>query len=127
MYVFEDRGGELLALRPENTAGVGRAYIEHGMKSQAQPVRLWYFGSFFRYDRPQAGRYRQLTQFGIEAIGSKKDILLVISTSGNSKNILEVLKCAKKKGITSIGFLGNKGGVAKKYCDQILQIHYSHF
>lgn len=75
MYVFEDRGGELLALRPENTAGVGRAYIEHGMKSQAQPVRLWYFGSFFRYDRPQAGRYRQLTQFGIEAIGSKSPSL----------------------------------------------------
>jgi len=75
MYVFEDRGGEPLALRPENTAGVGRAYIEHGMKSQAQPVRLWYFGSFFRYDRPQAGRYRQLTQFGVEAIGSKSPFL----------------------------------------------------
>lgn len=70
MYVFEDRGGDRLALRPEGTAAVCRAYIEHGMGSLPQPVRLCYFGPFFRYDRPQAGRYRQLWQFGAEAIGS---------------------------------------------------------
>ncbi len=70
MYVFEDRGGDRLALRPEGTAAVCRAYIEHGMGSWPQPVRLFYFGPFFRYDRPQAGRYRQLWQFGAEAIGS---------------------------------------------------------
>ena len=69
MYVFEDRGEERLALRPEGTAGVCRAYIEHGMGSRPQPVRLYYFGPMFRYDRPQAGRYRQLTQFGVECIG----------------------------------------------------------
>ncbi len=69
MYVFEDRGKERLALRPEGTAGVCRAYIEHGMGSWPQPVRLYYFGPMFRYDRPQAGRYRQLTQFGVECIG----------------------------------------------------------
>ncbi len=69
MYVFEDRGGDRLALRPEGTAGVVRAYIEHGMASQPQPMRLWYVAPNFRYDRPQAGRYRQHTQFGIEAIG----------------------------------------------------------
>lgn len=69
MYLFEDRGGDRLALRPEGTAGVARAYLEHGMASRPQPVRLFYWGPFFRYDRPQAGRYRQLHQFGVECIG----------------------------------------------------------
>jgi histidyl-tRNA synthetase len=69
MYVFEDRGGERLALRPDTTAGVCRAYIENGMANRTQPVRLYYFAQKFRYDRPQAGRYRQHTEFGIEAIG----------------------------------------------------------
>ncbi len=69
MYLFEDRGGEQLALRPETTASVCRAYIEHGMASRPQPVRLFYFAQKFRYDRPQAGRYRQHTEFGVEAIG----------------------------------------------------------
>ncbi|MEX2032362.1 MAG: histidine--tRNA ligase, partial [Dehalococcoidia bacterium] len=70
MYVFDDRGGDRLALRPEGTAAICRAYLEHGMGSWPQPVRLFYLGPFFRYDRPQAGRYRQLWQFGAEAIGS---------------------------------------------------------
>ncbi len=69
MYVFQDRGEDMLALRPEGTAGIVRAYIEHGMASLPQPVRLFYVAPNFRYDRPQAGRYRQHTQFGIEAIG----------------------------------------------------------
>jgi histidyl-tRNA synthetase len=69
VYLFEDRGGDRLALRPEGTAGVVRAYIEHGMASLPQPVRLFYVAPNFRYDRPQAGRYRQHTQFGVEAIG----------------------------------------------------------
>ncbi len=71
MYVFEDRGGDRLALRPEGTAGVCRAYLENGMGSRPQPVRLYYMGTFFRYDRPQAGRYRQLQQFGVENIGDE--------------------------------------------------------
>ncbi len=69
MYRFEDRGGDDLVLRPEGTAGVVRAYLEHGMSSQPQPVRLFYFIDVFRYDRPQAGRYRVHHQFGVEAIG----------------------------------------------------------
>ena len=68
-YTFEDRGGDLVTLRPEGTAPVCRAYLQHGMHNLPQPVRLYYAGPFFRYDRPQAGRYRQLHQFGIEAIG----------------------------------------------------------
>jgi histidyl-tRNA synthetase len=69
MYVFEDRGGEMMALRPEGTANVCRAYIQHGMRNLPQPVRLYYWGPAFRYDRPQAGRQRQFTHFGCEAIG----------------------------------------------------------
>ena len=69
VYLFEDRGGDALALRPEGTAGVMRAYIEHGMANEPQPVRLFYTAPNFRYDRPQAGRYRQHTQFGVECVG----------------------------------------------------------
>src|SRR5690606_38481471 len=69
VYLFDDRSGDTLALRPEGTAAVCRAYLEHGMASRPQPVRLAYWGPFFRYDRPQAGRYRQLWQFGVENIG----------------------------------------------------------
>ena len=68
-YTFEDRGGNLLTLRPEGTAPVCRAYLEQGMSNLPQPVRLYYFCPIFRYERPQAGRYRQHHQFGIEAIG----------------------------------------------------------
>jgi histidyl-tRNA synthetase len=70
MYVFEDRGGRTLALRPEGTAGVARLVIEHGLDRGQLPVKLWYKGPFFRAERPQQGRYRQLQQVGIEAIGA---------------------------------------------------------
>jgi len=69
MYTFEDQSGDKMALRPEGTAPVCRAYIEHGMHNRPQPARLYYFGPIFRYERPQAGRYRQHQQFGFEAIG----------------------------------------------------------
>jgi histidyl-tRNA synthetase len=69
MYTFEDRGGSLLTLRPEGTAPVCRAYLEHGLHNLPQPVKLYYIASIFRYERPQAGRYRQHYQFGYEAIG----------------------------------------------------------
>jgi histidyl-tRNA synthetase len=69
MYVFQDRGGQEMVLRPEGTAGICRAYLQNGMLNRPQPVRLWYLGPYFRYDRPQAGRYRQFSQFGAEAIG----------------------------------------------------------
>ena len=70
MYVFDDRGGRTLALRPEGTAGVARLVIEHGLDRGQLPVKLWYKGPFFRAERPQLGRYRQLQQVGIEAIGA---------------------------------------------------------
>jgi histidyl-tRNA synthetase len=70
MYTFADRGGRSVTLRPEGTAGVVRSVIEHGLDRGQLPVKLSYAGPFFRYERPQAGRYRQLQQVGVEAIGS---------------------------------------------------------
>lgn len=70
MFTFEDKGGRSLTLRPEGTAPICRAYVEHGMHKRAQPVKLSYAGPFFRHERPQAGRYRQFHQIGAEAIGS---------------------------------------------------------
>ena len=70
MYTFKDRSGNILALRPEGTAPVCRAYLEHGMDNLPQPVKLYYLAAIFRYERPQAGRYRQHYQFGFEAIGN---------------------------------------------------------
>ncbi len=69
MYTFADRGGRSVTLRPEGTAGVVRAVIEHGLDRAGLPVKLRYAGPFFRYERPQAGRYRQFQQVGVEAIG----------------------------------------------------------
>jgi histidyl-tRNA synthetase len=69
MYTFEDRGGRSITLRPEGTAGVMRSVIEHGLDRGQLPVKVWYSGQFFRAERPQAGRYRQFYQVGIEAIG----------------------------------------------------------
>jgi histidyl-tRNA synthetase len=69
MYVFEDKSGQELALRAEGTAPVCRAYLEHGLFNLPQPVKLYYIGPAFRYERPQSGRYRQHHQFGFEALG----------------------------------------------------------
>ena len=70
MYTFDDGGGRSMTLRPEGTAPVCRAYIEHGMHKLPQPVKLWYLSSFFRAEAPQRGRYRQFWQVGAEAIGA---------------------------------------------------------
>jgi histidyl-tRNA synthetase len=75
MFTFEDQGGRSLTLRPEATASVCRAYLEHGMQKLAQPVKLWTDGPFFRHERPQAGRYRQFTQVDAEAIGSDSPLV----------------------------------------------------
>ncbi len=69
MYTFSDQGGRSITLRPEGTAGVIRSVIEHGQDRGQLPLKLYYSGAFFRYERPQAGRYRQLQQLGVEAIG----------------------------------------------------------
>ncbi|PIR02367.1 MAG: histidine--tRNA ligase [Candidatus Nealsonbacteria bacterium CG_4_9_14_3_um_filter_35_11] len=75
MYTLRTKGRDFLALRPEGTAPVVRAYIQHGFRTLSQPVKLWYFGPYFRYERPQAGRSRQFWQFGIEVLGEKSPVI----------------------------------------------------
>jgi histidyl-tRNA synthetase len=75
MFTFSDQGGRSITLRPEGTAPICRAYVEHGMQKLAQPVKLWYQGPFFRYEAPQAGRFRQFSQVGAEAIGSDSPLV----------------------------------------------------
>lgn len=75
MYSFKTKGDDFLSLRPEGTAPIVRAYIEHGMFNLPQPLKLWYLGPFFRYESPQAGRYRQFWQFGFEILGEKSPVM----------------------------------------------------
>jgi histidyl-tRNA synthetase len=75
MFTFEDQGGRSITLRPEATASICRAYIEHGMQTLPQPVKLWWYGPLFRHERPQAGRFRQFTQLDAEAIGSDSPLV----------------------------------------------------
>lgn len=75
MYSFKTKGGDSLSLRPEGTASIVRAYIQNGMFNLPQPVKLWYFGPFFRHERPQTGRYRQFHQFGFEVLGDSSPVI----------------------------------------------------
>jgi len=102
MFSFEDRGGERVSLRPEATAQIARAYINHGMLNLPQPVKLYYLGSMFRYDRPQSGRYRQFNQFGFEAVGDIHPVLdaqIILMTY----NFLQELGLKTNIQINSIG------------------------
>lgn len=85
MYVFDDRDGSKIGLRPEWTAGVARAYLSHGMHTKPQPVKVWSWGSVFRHDRPQAGRFREFRQFNCETIGVHDPVIdaELISTAYN--------------------------------------------
>jgi histidyl-tRNA synthetase len=102
MYTFDDGGGDSLTLRPEGTAPVCRAYLEHGMHKLPQPVKLWYLGAFFRAERPQHGRYRQFWQLGAEAIGSD-DPAVDAETIVLLAEILEALKVQARLRISSLG------------------------
>jgi len=84
MFTFEDKAGRSLTLRPEGTASICRAYVEHGMHKRAQPVKVWYWGPFFRHEAPQAGRFRQFAQIGAEVLGSDEptvdaELILLLS------------------------------------------------
>ena len=118
-YTFEDRGGDLLTLRPEGTAPVCRAYLEHGMHNLPQPVRLYYFCPLFRYERPQAGRFRQHHQFGIEALGD--------GDAAVDAEIIEVAwRLLETVGVEDLSLLVNSTGDPKcrpAYIER-LQAHY---
>ena len=75
MYTLKTKGGDRLALRPEHTASLMRAYIEHGMQNMPQPVMFYQYGPIFRHDKPQRGRYRQFYQFDLDALGNDKSIM----------------------------------------------------
>jgi histidyl-tRNA synthetase len=95
MFTFEDGGGRSLTLRPEGTAPVCRAFVEHGMHKRRAPVKLWYLSSFFRHERAQAGRYRQFWQVGAEALGSEDpavdaESIVLASTLMSAMGVREV-------------------------------------
>ena len=95
MFMFETLGKELLALRPENTASVARAYIEHGLSHLGQPLRLYYMGPMFRYEQPQEGRFRQFNQAGIETLGGDTDSIYDAQSVLVLYRVLEELKLNK--------------------------------
>ncbi len=92
MYVLKTKGGDTLALRPEYTAGMARAYLENGLSRLGQPQKLFYFGPVFRHDRPQLGRYRQFTQFGFEIIAGPNDPVYDAETISIFADLMEELK-----------------------------------
>lgn len=104
MYTFRTRGGDSLTLRPEGTAPLMRAYLEHGMHNRPQPVMLYYSGSFFRHENPQKGRFREFNQFGVEVMGDESAVSDAVVIRVMTL-ILEELKAAPgyKLHINSIG------------------------
>ncbi len=104
MYTFKTKGGDFVALRPEGTASVMRAYIEHNFYTRPQPTKLFYFGPFFRYERPQAGRFRQFWQFGLEAIG-KSCFVVDVQIIKVISNIFEELGIKTKIEVNNMGDL----------------------
>ena len=114
MYTFKDPSDARVTLRPEATASVARAYIEHGMLNKPQPVKMWYFGPMFRHDRPQAGRYRQFYQFGLEAIGSADPIL-------DAQMIIMAHRMLKDLGV-NVKFLINSIGTEESRREYIMEL-----
>ena len=115
MYSFKTSGGDSLALRPEWTAPVARAYIENGMQSLPQPVKLWYFGPCFRHERQQSGRYREFWQFGFEVFG-EDDAVIDAQIIQIFHNIFKELKL--KNIITNINSIGDSN--CRPYYKKIL-------
>ncbi len=116
MFSFVDRGGDDVSLRPEGTASAVRAYIEHGMLSMPQPVKLYYIAPMFRYERPQAGRYREHWQFGIEAFGDANpamDAELILLAHAFYKE----LGVKTTISVNSLGCADCRGGYVKSLTD----------
>lgn len=92
MYTLTTKGGDKLVLRPEGTSAIARAYIQHGLSHVSQPLKVYYKGPFFRYESPQAGRYRQFNQVGFEIIGGENDPIYDIQVMVAALRLLEGLK-----------------------------------
>jgi histidyl-tRNA synthetase len=115
MFTFEDKGGRSLTLRPEGTAPICRAYLEHGMHKLAQPVKLCYQGSFYRHERPQAGRYRQFHQIGVETIGTDSPL-------ADAESIILLADLLAELGVPAVelrlGSLGSPAG-RSRYLEEL--------
>jgi histidyl-tRNA synthetase len=109
MFTFTDEAGRSLTLRPEGTAPVCRAYVEHGMHKRRQPVKLWYLSSFFRHERAQAGRYRQFWQVGAEALGSDDPALDAESIALLVELLAEVGVTGARLRLSSLGSAETRG------------------
>lgn len=122
MYSVKTKGGDKLVMRPEGTAAVMRAYIEHGMQNKPQPVKLYYSGPLFRHDKPQKGRYREFYTFGIEVIGSPKSIM-------DAMVIHMGILMLKEAGIENISLKINSIGDAesrKDYLKELVNYYKKH-
>lgn len=121
MFSFEDQGGELLTLRPEETAAIARAYVNHGMLNLPQPVKFFYSAPMFRRDRPQSGRYRQFNQFGCETLGDGKPVvdaeLIIVGV-----RYLAELGLAVEVEINSIGDLADRA----RYKEKLVAYYRGH-
>jgi len=122
MFTFEDKGGRSITLRPEATASIARAYIEHGMQKLPQPVKLWWYGPLFRHERPQAGRFRQFSQLDAEVIGSGSplvdaELIVLLDELLRSLGVPDLtLK------LTSLGSLESRGA----HRDELIQYLRAH-
>lgn len=103
LYTLRTKGGDKLALRPEGTAPIVRAYLQHGMKTLTQPVRLYYDGQMFRHERPQKGRYRQMWQMGVEILGEKDAV-------SDAEAILVTMNALKEAGLKNLSLQINSIG-----------------
>ena len=122
MFSFDDAGGRSITLRPEGTAGICRAYVEHGMHKLPQPVKLWYWGPFFRYEAPQAGRFRQFTQVGLEALGSADSSL-------DAEAILTLAELLERAGARDVRLRLSSLGTPetrREYSDELREYLRSH-
>ena len=116
-YDFKDRGDRLMTLRPEGTAGVVRSYIENKMYGEVQPIKLYYNGTMYRYERPQSGRDRELTQFGVEVLGSD-DAIVDAEVISIPVNIFKLLGLKEiKVNINSLGDTESRNNYRKVLID----------
>jgi histidyl-tRNA synthetase len=122
MFTFEDKGGRSVTLRPEGTAPICRAYLEHGMHKLAQPVKLSYLGPFFRHERPQAGRYRQFHQLGVEAIGADSPL-------ADAETIMLFAELLEELGVPGVALrLGSLGSLESRraYLEDLKRHLHAH-
>ena len=118
MFTLRTKGGDRLALRPENTPGIVRAYFEHGLSRTSQPLKVYYFGPFFRYQQPQFGRFRQFHQIGFEILGGEDDPIYDAQIILASFRLIEDLKIKKPSvQINSLGCRNCRTLYRKKLTD----------